>query len=145
MKKALVITSILSIVSVLGITTSSTPAQAAPKSYVLMCKGGAGMSLDYRSTGDTLIINFKAGTSSGENGVSSGSCTWVDRGFRSGEPKRLCQYGVNDLRFIMNSRNKVTRLTSAKAPYVKKIRSGRSFQVRAYNNGSCMKVTNPGV
>lgn len=103
------------------------------------------MSVDYNSASNKLIVKFKAGTRGGSKGVSAGYCTWVDRGFRSGEPKRLCQMDVNDVTFHMNGADKITALRSSKAPYIKSILSGRAFQVRVYNdNAGCMKVTRPG-
>lgn len=145
MKKLLAIASLLTVAASMTLITS-TPAVAVGSSYVLMCKAGPGMSVDYRSATNYLIVNFKAGQSGGGNGVAAGSCTWVDRGFRSGEPRRICQSGVNDVRFIMNSSDRITRLTSPKAPYVKKVLDGRSFQVRVKNDGrGCLVVTRPGV
>ena len=141
MKKLLAIVSLLTVAASMTLTTS-TPAVAAGSSYVLMCKLGAGMSVDYRGADNDLIVNFKAGRSGGSNGVVAGSCTWVDRGFRPAEPRRICQAGVNDVRFIMNSSDRITRLTSRKAPYVKNALNGRSFQVRVKNDGrGCLKVT----
>jgi len=142
MKNLLAIASLLTVAASMILTTS-TPAVAAGSSYVLMCKAGPGMSVDHR--GSYLIVNFKAGRRGGSNGVAAGSCTWVDRGFRANEPRRICQSGVNDVRFIMNSSDRITRLTSSKAPYVKKILNGRSFQVRVKNDGrGCLKVTRAG-
>jgi len=123
-----------------------TPIQAAPSSYVLMCKGGGNMSIDYNSNTNKLIVNFRAGTQGGSHGISAGSCTWVDRGFRQREPKHICQTGVNDVTFHMNGADKVTRMHSLKAPYIRNILSGQPFQVRVYNDGAgCMKVTRAGV
>ena len=139
MKKILTSTALLAAISF-------TPALATPTSYVLMCKGGGNMSIDYNSSSKKLIVNFNAGRRSGSNGIASGSCTWVDRGFRPREPHRLCQSGVNDIRFHMDGSDKVTSLKSNKAPYIRNILSGRPFQVRVYNdNAGCMKVTKAGV
>ena len=121
-----------------------TPVQART-SYVLMCKGGGNMNIDYDSVRNKLTVNFKAGNRGGSHGVSAGNCTWVDRGFRPREPHRLCQLGVNDVKFRMNGADKVVRLSSSKAPYIKNILRGRAFQVRVYNdNAGCMRVTKPG-
>ncbi len=145
MKTLLAIASVLTVAASMTLATT-TPAVAAGSSYVLMCKAGPGMSIDYRSGSNNLVVNFKAGRRAGGEGVAAGSCTWVDRGFRANEPRRLCQSGVNDVRFIMNSSDRITRLTSSKAPYMKKILNGRSFQVRVRNDGrGCMKVTRAGV
>jgi hypothetical protein len=139
MKKILTSIALLALVSFSSV-------QATPTSYVLMCKGGGNMSVDYNSGSNKLIVNFKAGSRSGGNGISAGMCTWVDRGFRTREPHRLCQMGVNDLRFHMNSSDKITRMTSSKAPYISRLLSGQAFQVRVYNDGNgCMKVTKAGV
>jgi len=48
-----------------------TPVQAR-NSYVLMCKGGGNMSVDYNSASNKLIVKFKAGTRGGSNAVSAG-------------------------------------------------------------------------
>ena len=137
MKKIITATTLLALVLF-------TPLQAR-NSYVLMCKGGGNMSVDYNSATNKLIVKFKAGNRGGSSGVSAGYCTWVDRGFRPREPKRLCQMDVNDVTFHMNGADKITRLKSSKAPYIKNILNGRAFQVRVYNdNAGCMKVTRPG-
>ncbi|MCK5902983.1 MAG: hypothetical protein KAG28_07525 [Cocleimonas sp.] len=138
-------TKIIISIALLGFVLSSS-LQAAPTSYVLMCKGGGKMSVDYNATTNKLKVNFKGGLKSGGNGVSAGYCTWVDRGFGVKEPRRLCQTGVDDVRFHLKGNDKVTRLSSSKAPYVKNILKGRAFQVRVYNDGAgCMKVTKAGV
>ncbi len=139
MNKVLTSIALLSLLSI-------NSAQATPSSYVLMCKGGGNMSIKYNSSTNKLVVNFHGGSRAGNNGVAAGSCTWVDRGFRSSEPRKLCQLGVNDVVFQMNGSDKVTSISSSKAPYIKKILRGDTFQVRVYNDGAgCMKVTRPGV
>jgi len=139
MNKLLTSIALLSLLSI-------NSAQATPSSYVLMCKGGGNMSIDYNSSTNKLIVNFHGGNRAGSNGVAAGSCTWVDRGFRNAEPRKLCQTGVNDVTFHLNGSDKVTSMNSSKAPYIKKILRGNAFQVRVYNDRSgCMKITRPGV
>jgi hypothetical protein len=139
MKKIMTSMALLALVSL-------SSAHAAPTSYVLMCKGGGNMSVDYNAQSNRLVVKFKAGQRSGGQGVSAGSCTWVDRGFRAKEPQRLCQTNVKDIRFHMNGHDKVTSIRSSTAPYIRNILSGRAFQVRVYNDGAgCMKVTKAGV
>jgi len=86
-----------------GPTSSSgetfDPTMSMQQSYELRCRGGG---LKFNSTaGSTsssgeqmmnMTVDFTAGTQAaggrGEN-LKSGQCSWVDRGFRNGEPTQI--------------------------------------------------------
>jgi len=91
------------IFAVTGPTSSSgetfDPTMSMQQSYELRCRGGG---LKFNSTaGSTsssgeqmmnMTVNFTAGTQAaggrGEN-LKPGQCSWVDRGFRNGEPTQI--------------------------------------------------------
>jgi hypothetical protein len=75
------------------------PLSARPVSYELRCRGGGlrfgstpGQTL---STGEQMMnmtMDFTAGTQGSANvktGLNPGQCSWVDRGFRTGEPTQV--------------------------------------------------------
>jgi hypothetical protein len=114
------------------------------KSYLLTCRPGPGMIVDYRGGDNTVIVNYKRGTAPASSGVAAGVCTWADRGLRSHEPARFCQGGVVSARFIMDGDKRITTLTSTQATYLAKILAGQVFHVYVYSDGSCMVVTRIG-
>ena len=67
-------------------------AEAAPRAYVMKCKGGGDMSIDLRQLPKTvppleIIINFKKARD--HRNLRAGECSWLDRKIRKGEPRRL--------------------------------------------------------
>jgi len=59
---------------------------AEPPDYPMWCQGRAGMA---RSDGRSLIVEFRAGTAPAGQSLEPGVCSWLDRGFRPGEPTRV--------------------------------------------------------
>jgi hypothetical protein len=67
---------------------------AAPDTYPIICRG-----IDTFKVIDTVGpagakgvgFTFTLGTSKAKDGLSTGQCSWVDRGMRPGEPGRLSQ------------------------------------------------------
>ena len=93
------------------------PAQAAPRSYQLICQGGGNMLATIKSNA-TIALRFAAGREAGV--VSPGECTWVDRGFREGEPTVLSLAG---------NREGTTYLLDG-------MLGGGRFYVHVYNDGN---------
>lgn len=71
--------------------------QAAPQSYPLVCKGGAGSSLRIIPYGDgtKLKFYFKKSPRGATSGLSKGTCAWLDRGISSNESNSLSMYFEN--------------------------------------------------
>lgn len=61
-------------------------ADASPNSYPLICNGGGNMQARIRSDA-SIQVKFAAGSVAGA--PQPGECTWIDRGFRPGEPTVL--------------------------------------------------------
>lgn len=103
------------------------PADASPRSYQLICKGGGAMVATIKSNG-TIALRFSPGSEAGV--PQAGQCTWVDRGFRAGEPNLLSLAGDRDgTTYLLNG-----------------MLSGDRFYVHAYNdNNGRMVVTRIGL
>lgn len=150
---------LLRLISLAIFANLSAQTQAAdPQSYPLFCKGSKDMKLEIFPGSDTVNINlhFKKGTRAVSQGLNNGECTWSDRGMNKGEPRRM----IFDLRDVYLSLTvgpgdavvmKPQALTSganSKAAALDRIlsavRSGREFQVHAYNQRGALRVTKLG-
>lgn len=103
------------------------PADASPRSYQLICKGGGAMVATIKSNA-TISLSFSPGSEAGV--AQAGKCTWVDRGFRAGEPNVLS---------LASDRNGTAYLLDG-------MLSGDRFYVHVYNdNNDRMVVTRTGL
>jgi len=115
-------------------------------SYRLNCAGGQNMTVQYnriterrRGIKNRLLVTFKtARQRTRHSRLNQGECSWVDRAFRSNEPKKFCQYNVYDLAFTKNANGYA--LASKKAPYIDKLRRGGKFSLMVTNQNGCMVV-----
>lgn len=106
---------------------ANTAAEATPRSYQLICKGGGEMVATIKPSGK-IALRFAAGTEAGM--ARTGQCTWVDRGFREGEPNVLSLTG---------DREGTTYI-------LRNMLSGDRFYVHVYNdNNGRMVVTRTGL
>jgi hypothetical protein len=106
---------------------AAAPAEASPRSYQLICKGGGAMLATVKSNA-TISLRFSPGVDAGV--VQAGQCTWVDRGFREGEPNVLSLAGDRD----------------GTAYLLDGMLSGDRFYVHVYNdNNGRMVVTRTGL
>ncbi len=102
---------------------------SAQTSYTLICKSGGDMVAEVRA-GAQVKIEFQGGTDAASNTPPSpGQCSWLDRGFRQGEPTVLAVAG-----------------DAAHATYlVDALIRGETFYAHVYNDGQgSMKVTRIG-
>jgi hypothetical protein len=82
----------------IGAVASSAAAQS---SYPMACRGGGNiisyLAISQMQPGQAATFNaytsFAKGTGPAYLGLSPGTCTWMDRGLRSGEPSTLMQTG----------------------------------------------------
>lgn len=113
------------------VTQVITPPQqvAAPAAAPLVCSSGGQMSAEV--TGATQVtLRFAPGSSAGTGTAPQpGECTWLDRGFATGEPAVLM----------------VGNDASQTAYVVDGVKSGGTFYAHAYNNGSALVVTKVGL
>ena len=111
----------------------------AQNSYVLTCKPGGSLYQYIRFEGGRIssTVYFKGGSEgAATRAPAPGECTWIDRGFRSGEPEKLLIQGEGGN--IKSSCNTRGCNTSTDAPVssklLKAINGNQPFQVHAYNN-----------
>lgn len=97
--------------------TGVNSAEAAPRSYPLICQG-AGAMVARVQPGSSIALRFTPGREASV--VRPGECTWVDRGFRDGEPNVLSLSG---------NRRGVNYLIDG-------MLSGDRFYVHGYNDGN---------
>ncbi|MGD9850873.1 MAG: hypothetical protein AB7T38_06385 [Nitrospirales bacterium] len=84
--KMVMLTLLWLFISFVGLQTNDV--HAKPKSYPLMCRGGSAMKTILRTEG--MYIYFQGGKQGAQvRPPGSGECTWLDRGFRPGEPREL--------------------------------------------------------
>jgi hypothetical protein len=89
----------------------------AQQSYPMICKGGGAMQARIAANA-SIQLTFVPGTTTGD--AQAGQCTWIDRGFRSGEPNTLSLRGNRrGMEYMLNG-----------------MLSGERFYVHGYNNGS---------
>ena len=110
-----------------AIMLAIAPAEASPRSYQLICKGGGAMLATIKANA-TISLRFSPGNEAGV--AQAGQCTWVDRGFREGEPNVLSLAGDrNGTAYILDG-----------------MLSGDRFYVHVYNdNNGRMVVTRTGL
>lgn len=71
-----------------NITCVQNVSQAEPRSYPLVCRGGGAMQGTLGKLG--IDFTFKGGTQAATaKQPGPGECAWLDRGFRSGEPRKM--------------------------------------------------------
>jgi len=95
----------------------------------------------YPTTGGEgqLVIGFKPGTApagpDGE-GLLPGHCSWRDRGFRAGEPSRICHdVGTFDVTVGRDA----TVVRADYADYLSVLKTGQSFVLWVSNGGRDVK------
>ena len=113
-------------ITAFGAAALPQSASAEPHSYLLICNGGGAMRAMLGASG-SIQLDFDAGRVAGD--PRAGECTWVDRGFRPGEPTVLA---------MRNDRNAAEYM-------LRGMLDGGRFFVHAYNDGgSRMRVTRTG-
>jgi hypothetical protein len=110
------------------------------KSYTLSCCAGGNLNLTYTQYSQ-LNIRFKSAKKGTRYApLKQGECSWIDRAFRANEPQKICQSNVNDV--VFKTTKQRIKISSKKAPYISKIKSGGIFSLKVYNNNhGCMVVT----
>lgn len=137
LKKTLIYLSTLTLFAIPSVADTKT------KSYKLTCVPSKEMTIAHNRSGETknkLIVTFKAAKKGTRHGrLNHGECSWVDRALKANEPKKFCQYNVDDLAFTRNQNGYA--LKSRKAPYVKNLRVGGKFSLMVTKKNGCLVVT----
>ena len=139
------------ICAVLLVSLRAGDVAAEPNSYALMCRGGSLMSFRVlKPEGSvTMKVTFRRSPTAGSvSPPGPGTCAWIDRPIRRGEPNIFqivapgplsveCGYTSGVERCVL--RNLPARLWQIR----KDIRRNRPFEVRVYNNGDGVFIVNP--
>jgi len=120
--------------------------------FPIVCRGGEGLSFEMTQRpgeGATIRMAFRPGTGPLADGLQTGQCTWLDRGFRPGEPTRIC-HDVWDFRVIFRAEEGAgviasfsnTSLRSQYRDYLGDLRqASKSVKFYVFNDGQhCLKV-----
>ena len=131
-----------------AITTTALLLAAAPSiaqtSYVMTCRGGGDMQAvaGQRVSNPHVFVEiiFKPGTAgAGVQAPSPGECTWIDRGFRSGEPTKML-YDDNAVAWTQTICRAgdcwVNTPSSKAATLMNWVKGGQPFQVHVFNNNA---------
>lgn len=114
----------------------------AQTSYVMTCRGGGDMQAvagQRVSNAHVFVeISFAPGSAgAGVQAPSPGECTWIDRGFGSGEPTKMLfdDNAVAWTQTVCGAGGCRVHTPSAKATTLMNwVRDGQPFQVHVYNN-----------
>lgn len=120
---------------------SSFFATASATGYNLNCMTGGHMGVVYTAAEQKVEILFTPATSGTRNSaLSHGQCSWVDRKLRNNEPKRICHYNIKDV--VVRNKASSYKISSKKAPYIRKIKDSGYFSLRVINDRqrNCMRV-----
>ena len=111
-----------------------------PTNYTLKCLAGGNMGLRYSTLNKKITVDFTAGAKGTRDAnLQRGQCSWVDRRLKSNEPKKICQFKVNDV--VLKVKANSYSSTSNKAPYISKIKQGGTFALKVRNdNRGCLVV-----
>lgn len=125
----------------------AAPLTAQAQTFLLQCRGGSPMRFAVFVKGGRaeVEVTFKAGTGPASQGLLPGQCSWLDRGFRPGEPPFIChRIGAVDFFFSSPQDPNVANLLthSVEAPYLADLRHPTKFWTfRVFNEGRCMRVS----
>lgn len=126
-----------------------TGASAAPTSYTLMCRGGGAMDSGIVSQNGRITVGVhfaKAPRAGTVQPPAPGTCTWVDRRIRPGEPRRFYLRVQGNLSVRCSAGGcRVSMAPAGVRTILEAIRQRRLFQVRVYNQrNGWFKVTRIG-
>jgi len=129
----------------------------AQTTWPLRCRGGGDMTFAISSgmIFREISIFFKAGTQPAGYGLLPGQCSWLDRGFRPGEPTYLCRGRLNTIRPVASyawssdrpfgsvSFTACANFYDSQCNYLYGLWSGGYVTFYVYNDGNgCMVPTN---
>lgn len=120
---------------------------AGPKSYPMLCKAGGSARLTLGTLAQPVLrmnYTFRKGSRPATAGLSGGECTWMDRGISADEPGMMTidTRGVQLNVDIMAGAGQSINVRVGGDPQksatlnrlIQAVRSGREFQVYAYND-----------
>lgn len=121
-------------------------AQATPRSYPMVCRGGAG-TLGYNGNGQNALFYFRKAPASVGHGLNAGECAWVDRAIGAAEPTCLKQKNVEVAAWIFPDQLHNSYFSSTQAPWIRSMLKSNHYQTfQAYNpgNGDCFIISRVG-
>ena len=131
----------LALLTLAGIGGAANEAAAAPGTFVLQCRGGAGMTFDVRTVGSKVRLEIQfahAPQGASATPPGAGQCAWLDRPLNGAEPTRLhiSQSGEVQVACSADGRCNIGRVPVDIRAVIDTIRKGGTFLVHVYNNGS---------
>lgn len=134
---------VLFLLSTLGVAALAAP----PKSYPMVCRGGAG-TLGYQGYGGgtSALFYFRKAPGPSGRGLNPGECAWVDRAIGAAEPTCLRHRNVEVNAWIFPDQKHNSYFQSTAAAWIRNLLSANNYQVfQAYNPGNdCFTVTRLG-
>ena len=115
---------------------------AFAQTFPLVCRGGGAISFAFSHDQDTIFVRFKAGTKPSGQGLLPGECSWRDRGFRPGEPPRICHRGISQFEIFWGDNPvRVTAQSNQAHWYLGEMFNPNAFLTfNVFNEGSCMRL-----
>lgn len=121
-------------------------AHAAPQTYPLVCRGGAG-TLGLDSASQSAVMYYAKSPQPAGAGLQPGQCSWVDRAIGPNEPPCLRQTAVGAAAWIFPNQLTQSYFASQNAPWLRSLLRADQFQTfQVYNpgTGNCFVVTRLG-
>lgn len=134
----------LSLLAITAVFVSGA-AYAVPKSYPMVCRGGAG-TLGYSGNGLSALFYFRKAPGPAGQGLNPGECSWTDRAIGAAEPTCLKQRGVEVAAWIFPDQLQNSYFSSQAAAWIRSLLKANAFQTfQVYNPGNdCFTVTRVG-
>jgi hypothetical protein len=128
-------------------STFSCSLFAAPRSYPMSCRGGAG-TLGLTTNNNSAVFYFLKASGPAGVGLQPGQCAWLDRAIGSGEPPCIQQYNTNGTAWIFPDRKQDSYFSSATGEHWLRdlLSSSKYVTFQAYNpgTGACFVITRVG-
>jgi hypothetical protein len=128
-------------------STFSWSAWAAPRSFPITCRGGAG-TLRLTTMTNNAVFNFIKSSGPASAGLQPGECAWLDRAVGAGEPSCIQQYSTNATAWIFPDRQQDSYFSSDTGNHWLRdlLSDSKYVTFQAYNphSGACMVITRVG-
>lgn len=129
------------------VSSFSWAASAAPRSFPITCRGGAG-SLRLTTMTNNAVFTFTKASGPARDGLQPGECAWLDRAVGAGEPSCIQQYSVSATAVIYPDKKQDSSFSSGlQDHWLNDLLSDSAYVTfQAYNphSGACMVITRVG-
>jgi hypothetical protein len=133
--------------ALLIVSSFSWSAWAAPRSFPITCRGGAG-TLRLKTITNNAVFHFMKSSGPASAGLQPGECAWLDRAVGAGEPSCIQQYNTNATAWIFPDKKQDSYFSSgAEDHWLGDLLSdSKHVTFQAYNphSGACIVITRVG-